>query len=408
MGGGYLSLKDTNTETEVLKGKLTEENLVGVYIESEDGYSKSDTIPESGYVFNENESYCKINDVEDENITLTYDSATKTLSISPITKEGTKCYLYFDKQPSAKDTILSHYPTVLTRTNFSTTITNTTTGTIYKSLNETQYDNDGEVYYFAGNPTDNWVEFGGYWWRIIRINGNGSIRMIYQGTSANDAGSGTVIGYSVFNAINTSGDNMYVGYMYTLNEVHGLGTNSTIKRVLDSWYTSGGLSNYTDQIDGSTGFCGDRTPSSGTGLGMTNTYYAAYTRLQTNKNPSFKCTSESDLYTTNESTNGNKALQYPIGLISADEAAYAGGVASTNNTSYYLYAGQNYWTMSPCSFMHNSVPGVFVMEVNYGINPTWSVDTVSSGGIRPVINLKGDLTITGSGTTTDPYKVEGA
>ena len=58
--------------------------------------------------------------------------------------------------------------------------------------------------------------------------------------------------------------------------------------------------------------------------------------------------------------------------------------------------------------MHNSVPGVFVMEVNYGINPTWSVDTVSSGGIRPVINLKGDLNITGSGTTTDPYRVEGA
>ena len=56
---------------------------------------------------------------------------TQTITVSPITKEGLKCYLYFDEKLSAGDTILAHYQTVLTRTSFSSTVTNTTTGTIY-------------------------------------------------------------------------------------------------------------------------------------------------------------------------------------------------------------------------------------------------------------------------------------
>ena len=128
-----------------------------------------------------------------------------------------------DEKVSAKDVILANYPTVKTRTSFSSTVTATTTGTIYKSANSSQYDNNNkEVYYFAGNPTDNWVRFAEFYWRIIRINGDGSIRLIYQGTSANTTGTGTQITVGSDNEFefNSSYDNnMYVGFKYTSNNV---------------------------------------------------------------------------------------------------------------------------------------------------------------------------------------------
>ena len=94
--------------------------------------------------------------------------------------------------------MIARYTTVKTRADFSTTVTETTTGTIYKSADSSQYDYYGEVYYFAGNPTDNWVKFGTnesgqpLYWRIIRINGDGAIRLIYNGTSMATTGTGSV------------------------------------------------------------------------------------------------------------------------------------------------------------------------------------------------------------------------
>ena len=330
------------------------------------------------------------------------------MTFSNVTKKGTKCYLYFDAKLDGINYILSKYDTILTRTDFSTTVTETTTGTIYKSLDESQYDNDGEVYYFAGNPTDNWVQFGGYYWRIIRINGDGSIRMIYQGDVSGgpvEEGESTQIGTSAFNT--DYNDNAYIGYMYTLNEVHGLGTDSEIKKVLDGWYQNN-LISVAAKIDGNAGFCGDREPSTSSstsngsgGTDTTGTYYGGYIRLSRNKQPTFECQNESDLYTTSGSEQGNKALTYPIGLISLDEAWYAGGYTS-NNTSYYLYTNQYYWTLSPFSFDIGSA-SVFYVSSSGGLgngSVAWVVP-----GVRPVINLKADVTITGSGTTTDPYQV---
>ena len=258
-----------------------------------------------------------MNNIRDDSISISYDFNTKTLNVTPITTKGTKCYLYFNEYvPTAGEQLLANYSTMLTRTNFSSTLTDITTGTIYKSVNSSQYDNDGEVYYFAGNPTDNWVRFAGFYWRIIRINGNGSIRMIYQGTSANTTGTGTQIATSTFNS--SYDNNMYVGFKYTSGNAHGTGTDSTIKDVLDSWYQSN-LSSYASSIDGNAGFCGDRTTSNGGGTGTTQTYYAAYNRLFKNKTPTFKCSNISDLYTISGSSDGNRALTYPIGLITADE-----------------------------------------------------------------------------------------
>ena len=386
---------------------LPDLNIVGLYI---DGEEVTELDSSKTYTLDTTQSTCTYkNGSAIDNLTLNYDSTTKAFSITPYTTKGTKCTLYFNEKVSAKDTLLANYPTILTRTDFSTTITNKTTGTIYKSANNSQYDNDGEVYYFAGNPTDNWVKFGGFYWRIIRINGNGSIRMIYQGTSANTTGAGTQIRTSAFNSSRTN--NMYVGYMYQSNEVHGLANDSTIKEVLDKWYQDN-LKGYANDIDGNSGFCGDRTPytdssgtTSGGGTGTTTTYYGPYVRFygQSNGTPVFGCPTI-DLFTTYESSQGNKVLQYPIGLISLDEAWYAGGNSQTNQ-SYYLYTGKNYYTMSPYWFNNTNEAVMFTIYIGGGIG--WGYTSESNfWGVRPVINLKADVTISsGNGTASNPYVI---
>ena len=396
-------------EREVLiEEKENTNTSLAFYLEQEDGnYLESTSLPSTGYTLNTEKSVCTNNTtpVWKEN----------KLYLNNLKDKGTSCYLYFNiYEPNvAKEYILSHYNQVLAREDFSTTITDTTTGTIYKSLDSSQYDNDGEVYYFAGNPTDNWVKFGGFYWRIIRINGNGSIRMIYQGTEANTTGTGTQIGTSAFNS--QANDNAYVGYMYgtpgsgTYESTHANTNDSTIKGVLDTWYQNN-LLNYVDKIDGNTGFCGDRTPSTSDttsngqgGTGTTRTYYGAYIRIYGSGTPTLECSNSSDLFTISGSSVGNKALQNPIGLITADEVWYAGGYTS-NNINYYLYTGLNYWTMSPFGYGAAGVFRVGLQGALYndsGLN--WTVP-----GVRPVINLKADVTLTGSGTSTDPYVVEGA
>ncbi len=391
---------------------LADLNAVAVYLQdegAEDGYTKADTIPTEGYTFNEDASYCTVNGTRDDSINLSYNKDTQSLSVSPLTTKGTKCYLYFDEKPytckgSACETIMANMTTIKTRDDFSTTVTDTTTGTIYKSANESQYDDDGEVYYFAGKPSDNWVKFAGFYWRIIRINGDGSIRLIYQGTSANTTGTGTQIGTSAYlETSSTYSDNAYVGYMYTLNQVHGTETPSTIKGTLDNWYkTNIADKGYSSHVDTNAGFCNDRTPSRGSGIGTTYTEYGANNRLVRSKNPSLKCSDKNnDLFTATGSNKGNKKLTYPVGLITADEVAYAGGVFDIDNSSYYLYTGENYWTMSPGDFGGRA--GVFwVMSDGVLFS---SVNVVNRTGVRPVINIATNVTITGEGTINSPYVV---
>ena len=107
---------------------------------------------------------------------------------------------------------------------------------------ETQ-DDYGTSYYFRGAVTNNYVKFAGFYWRIVRVNGDGSIRLIYDGTSAHANGESSEdrqIGTSTFNDRNS--DNAYIGYMYgqigasTYEETHANINSSTIKTVVDNWY----------------------------------------------------------------------------------------------------------------------------------------------------------------------------
>lgn len=121
-----------------------------------------------------------------------------------------------------------------------------------------------------------------------------------------------------------------------------------------------------------------------------NIYYAAYGRLNTNKSPSLSCTS-SDI------------IAEPVGLITADEVAFAGGVYGQSNSSYYLHNNQVYWTMSPFSFNATSKVAVVFYVNSYGGLADWNV--VNAGGVRPVINLKADTKFQGNGTVDSPFEI---
>ena len=362
--------------------ELSDFNLIGAYIQEGDNYIQVNEIPTSGYEFNSEKSYCTVNG-ENINATLNYDMETQNLTITPLTTKGTKCYLYFDEKASGGDYILAG-------DNPPTNSTTDWTG--------------GTTYYYTGNP-NNWVSFAGFWWRIIRINGDGSIRMIYQGTSANTTGTGTQLQLSAFSS--SYNNNAYIGYMYgnvNANDYAGTHANinsSVIKGELDSWYMKN-LEIYSAQyIDGSAGFCGDRSITSGSGIGTDATYYQVYIRI-TNNNSSLQC-NDKDVYTTSESDNGNKSLIYPIGLITADEALFAGILWSGTNQNNYLYTMQAYWTMSPGYY---DSTGAYVFIVNSNGNLYINDGNVSNvNGVRPVINLRSNVQLTGSGTTSDPYVV---
>ena len=363
--------------------ELSDFNLIGAYIQEGDSYTQVDEIPTSGYELNVEKSYCTVNN-ENINATLNYDMETQNLTITPLTTKGTKCYLYFDEKASGGDYILAG--------------DNPPTGQTTDWTGETSY-------YYTGNP-NNWVQFGtnssgqSLYWRIIRINGDGSIRMIYHGTGFNTIGSGTQIGESAFN--NSYNNNMYVGFKYTSNQVHGTGTNSTILTTLNDWYSKN-LADEAEYLDGNAGFCGDRRVSSGTGTGTSETYYQPYTRMS-NSSPSLSCETP-DIYTTSGSSTGNGALTYPIGLIIADEAMFAGIPWSTgSNRNNYLYTGLAYWTMSPYWYNNRYANGIAVFGGG-ALNTDYVTYT---HGVRPVINIRADVQIIGTGTTSDPFIVVGA
>ena len=199
----------------------------------------------------------------------------------------------------------------------------------------------------------------------------------------------------------------------TWADAHSNSSNSTIKGVIDSWYnTTTNLSELSTKLSHTAGFCGDRSSSTSTtgsaaqsgGYGTTVTYYGAYVRVANKGNPTFKCTyASNDLYTTpDDSGIGNKKLSVPIGLITADEVVFAGGVYNTNNKDFYLYTGSTYWTMSPFYF-YSGYAGVFVVTSTGYLSNTYVANT--DGGVRPVINLKADVTLSGSGIISSPYTV---
>ena len=334
-----------------------------------------------------------------------------TYTISNITGNKT-CSIAFIPAPTLLSQILADNPTIKTRTDFNTTFTETNTETLYKATESIAGNTPKDVYYFAGDAKNNWVKFGGFYWRIIRTNYDESIRLLYSGTS-HDTTSG-YIGKSAFNT--TKNDPMYVGYKYGTTgslENNRLNTNdSTIKKYIDNWYNNN-LSSYSKYISTEAVYCNDRklVPESTYKTDGTAFYYAPFGRLNTNKTPTYNCTNIKDAFS---GSNSEAKLTYPIGLMTADEIAYAGGKADTSLTSpyawYYLNSsGESisgtWWSLSP-SYWLGSFSGVWLV---YGSSLPGYLNGNSadlSAAVRPAVSLKSCIKYsTGNGTPETPYEI---
>ena len=317
--------------------------------------------------------------------------------------------------PTLYEQILADNSAIKTRTDFNTTFTETNTGTLYKATESIAGNTPKDVYYFAGDAKNNWVKFGGFYWRIIRTNHDGSIRLLYSGTSPD-----TTSGYiwtSAFNSLYN--DLMHVGYMYGTSgslENNRLNTNnSAIKTYIDNWYKNN-LTAYTKYLSNDAVYCNDRelAPGSTYNTGNTSFSYATKGRLNTNKTPTYNCTNIKDAFS---GSNSEAKLTYSIGLMTADEIAYAGGKEFTSLPSpyawYYLNSAGGsitgstiWWSLSPFGWSgsYSTVWVVFGSSNPGYLSYTRVNDT--SYGVRPAISLKSCIKYsTGNGAPETPYEI---
>ena len=260
-------------------------------------------------------------------------------------------------------------------------------------------DDYGTTYYFfEGTSTtvrsNNWLKFAGFYWNIVRINGNGSVRIIYAGKSIEERENDDFIQSSVFapDPPNVGIKWGYIGYMRKEDGDIGNEIDSTVKQIIDQWYENN-LLDFSKYLDEDVGFCGDRI--------FSNSISSFHERLN-NFTPTFKCiNSENDLYTISSAAVGNRALQYPIGMLSGDEVVFAGMDMDYSNNFNFLNSKMPHWTMTP---MHSSALAVVAADGTIGMDFSSRVEA----GIRPVVNLRSDIEIIGKGTVNDPYFVVGA
>ena len=316
--------------------------------------------------------------------------------------------------PTLYEQILADNPLIKTRTTF-TSFTETNTGTLYKAAESIAGNTPKDVYYFAGDAKNNWIKFANFYWRIIRTNYDGSIRLLYSGTSHNTTKG--YIGYSTFKLDN---DPMYVGYMYgtsgSLASNRDNTNNSNIKSYIDNWYNNN-LSSYSKYISTEAVYCNDRELEPGQTYSTSSTfYYAPRERLGSNKSPTYNCTNNKDAFSGN---NSEAKLTYPIGLMTADEIKYAGEKSSTSLASpyawYYLNsAGESitgstwWWTLTP-KLWDESYSHSYVFFV-YGSSKPGGFDGGSVNGnyaVRPAISLKSCTKwASGDGSSSNPYTIQ--
>ena len=322
--------------------------------------------------------------------------------------------------------ILNDNPTRSTRSNnnngtndFATPLTATTTGTLFTSTESITgiTDSPKEVYYYAGNTTNNWVKFAGLYWRIIRTNHDSSIRLLYVGTS-HDTTDGN-IGTSKFNISDNSPK--YAGYKYgedtSLDTIRNNTTDSTIKTFIDSWYETN-LTNYTKYLSTSAVYCNDRSLGTGQTYSVSSGFnFAPYYRMDpatkaAKANPSYNCTDIRDAFSVD---NTSAKLDYPVSLMTADEIAFAGGVAYQEmNTPYAWFISNSvgtqiisdWWSLSPVNWV-DSDSGSYFWYCGTDSDNLMDRYVSSTNAVRPAISLKSCVkTSGGDGTSSNPYTIK--
>ncbi len=379
--------------------------------------------PNEGYTLEEAEVNCTGGTLTNNIITITNIRKNITCEVT-LQEDGPF------KSGTLAAQILIDNPTISERTDFSVTNTATTTGTIYQT-NKTE---DGStVYYYSGKTTNNWVKFGGFYWRVIRTNEDKSVRMLYAGTSHNTTSG--YIGLSVYND-SMRHLQMGVGYMYGTNSSlanNRKNTNSsTVKTSIDIWYQNKLLTNYDKYISKTAIYCNDRSIGDGHYNSTTTFRYGALVRLVTNKIPSYKCGENTtgglfestqaveDKFSVSTSDGGNGQLTYPIALMTVDETAFAGGVISKdNNVVWYGSNSANesitktafWWLMSPSFWSTGGNTKIYIITGRDSRGYIYTIDVENYEGagdpsIRPVISLKACVKyLRGNGTPSSPYEV---
>ena len=303
-------------------------------------------------------------------------------------------------------------------------------------------DDYGTSYYFRGVIKNNYVQFANKCWRIVRINGNGSVKLVLNNdnTSGDANPCATVVSSkSAFahysgstNSTQFNGnrdDNTYVGLMYgTISatnyaSAHANTNKSTILTNLETWYKNN-LASYESKL-ADTIWCNDKstfttfrngsTYGTGLGYGTNRTGYGAYNRIyggdtSVYANPSMICPNDNNggklsKFTVGDTINGNGNLTYKVGLLTADEAAFAGFVNGKSNYSTYLQENtdnQGWQTLTSCYF-----DGEYAMNFYVGVGSLSYTTVTSYLALRPAISLISATTISGgSGTSEDPYVIK--
>ncbi|MGM9834982.1 MAG: DUF6273 domain-containing protein [Bacilli bacterium] len=234
-------------------------------------------------------------------------------------------------------------------------------------------DDEGQTYFFRGDVKNNYVRFADQTWRIVRINGDNSIRLILDDVIENTHSYNT-------NKL-AEGDTNY----YTLTTFD----KASIKEVLDSWYDSTILENAKYVVNSN--YCMDTNLSK---EAENEKYFRSYVRVNEDEIPLYNCI-------------GTK-ISNNIGLLSLDEAVYAGSYKDTENKNTYLYnpnITKDWWLGSPYSVTNENVVKVFTFTSENGTVFSGS-DITSENAIRPVINIRDAVNVTGTGTEEDPYVIE--
>ena len=288
-------------------------------------------------------------------------------------------------------------------------------------------DDYGTSYYFRGEVKNNYVEFANKCWRIVRVGGDGSVKLILHNDNttgganpcdaANNSASAAFAHYngstytSRFNE--NYDDNAYIGFKYgtpgssKYETTHANTNKSTILTNLETWYTNN-LKTYESVID-DTVWCNDKTnvtdtsydpwsiTPNGLGYAKNETYYGATKRLVGTSGsaggtgPSLKCNGELS------------KINSKVGLITADELAFAGYAYNIGNTTTYLQENATntyWWSLSPYGFDVGSA-GVWGVNGSAGYFDNYNVRGTS--GVRPLISLKSTTNVTGEGTSSAPY-----
>ena len=280
-------------------------------------------------------------------------------------------------------------------------------------------DDYGTSYYFRGAVKNNYVEFANKCWRIVRISGDGSVKLILHNDNttkvanpcdaANNSASAAFARYSgekYTSAFNTNfNDNAYVGFKYgtpgssTYEPTHANTNKSTILTNLEAWYDKNNLKDY-EKVIADTVWCNDKSTVSGEqGYGTKITAYGVTQRLVSTSNsaggtgPSLKCNGELS------------KINSKVGLITADELAYAGYADGLQNTTTYLQENAtdtDWWSLSPGGFSGSFAYVCYVFGSSGSLDYCRVSDT---HGVRPSISLKSTTNVTGNGTSEDSYVV---